>query len=70
MSHDRHRSLTEIALECGFGSSSDYSRSFKKRYGVPPSAVDLGTLRASNRARFSFPSATDAETPFSRVIRG
>ena len=41
LSHGRQSSLTEIALACGLGSSSDFSRSFKQRYGVPPSAFDL-----------------------------
>ena len=49
MSHDRDRSLTEVALACGFASSSDFSRSFKQRYGVPPSVFDLDTFRAQKR---------------------
>ena len=32
-------------------SSSDFSRSFKKRYGVPPSAIDLPTIREGQRAQ-------------------
>ncbi|MCB9906013.1 MAG: helix-turn-helix domain-containing protein [Planctomycetes bacterium] len=51
MSHAPERSLTEIALDCGFSSSSDFSRSFKARYGVPPSAFDLGEWRKSKRAQ-------------------
>lgn len=49
LSHGRERSLTDIALECGFASSSDFSRSFKQRYGVPPSAFDVRTFRAHRR---------------------
>lgn len=49
MTHAPGRSLTEIALDCGFSSSSDFSRSFKQRYGVPPSAFDLSVWRASKR---------------------
>lgn len=52
MSHAPKRSLTEIALECGFSSSSDFSRSFKQRFEVPPSAFDLETFRNSRRAEF------------------
>lgn len=52
MSHAPGRSLTEIALECGFASSSDFSRSFKQRYGVPPSVFDLQTFRDSRRGAF------------------
>ncbi|MEM8964662.1 MAG: AraC family transcriptional regulator [Acidobacteriota bacterium] len=53
MSHAPSRSLTEIALDCGFSSSSDFSRSFKKRFGVPPSVFDVGTYRASRREAFN-----------------
>jgi len=49
LSHGPAPSLTEVALACGFASSSDFSRSFKQRYGVPPSALDLETFRAENR---------------------
>lgn len=34
---DRRRSLTEIALNCGFGSSSQFSTMFKRTVGIPPS---------------------------------
>ena len=40
MSHSRRLSLTAVALECGFSSSSDFSRCFRQRFGVPPSAFD------------------------------
>jgi AraC family transcriptional regulator len=43
------RSLTEVALACGFASSSDFSRSFKQRYGVPPSQFDLRSWRDERR---------------------
>jgi AraC family transcriptional regulator len=38
-------SLTSIALSCGFSSSSDFSRCFKQRFGVPPSAFDIKAWR-------------------------
>lgn len=47
--HHPKRSLTEIALACGFASSSDFSRSFKQRYGVPPSVFDIETFRTQRR---------------------
>jgi AraC family transcriptional regulator len=47
--HRQRRSLTEIALACGFASLSDFSRSFKERYGVPPSAFDLLSFRSQRR---------------------
>ncbi len=52
MSHAPRRSLTEIALACGFASSSDFSRCFKRRFGVPPSAFDLAAFRRQRRADF------------------
>ena len=41
----RQRSLTKIALACGFASPSDFSRCFKQRYGVPPSRFDVESFR-------------------------
>ncbi len=49
MSHEPQRTLTDVALSCGFASSSDFSRSFKQRYGVAPSALDLESLRDAHR---------------------
>lgn len=45
MSHVRQRSFTDIALRCGFSSSSDFSRSFRQQYGITPSRFDLDTFR-------------------------
>ena len=41
--------LTDVALACGFASSSDFSRAFKQRHGVPPSAFDITTWRQAHR---------------------
>lgn len=49
LSHDPTRSLTSVALDCGFASSSDFSRAFKQRYGVPPSAFDVESWRAEGQ---------------------
>lgn len=49
-SHPRPPSLTAIALACGFSSSSDFSRCFKRRYGVPPSSFDLDAWRRTHGA--------------------
>ena len=49
LAHGREKSLTAIALSCGFQSVSDFSRSFKKRYGVPPSQFDLDAWRRDRR---------------------
>ena len=45
MARARAPSLTSIALACGFSSSSDFSRCFKQRFGVPPRAFDVGAWR-------------------------
>jgi AraC family transcriptional regulator len=45
MSRTRSPSLTAIALACGFSSSSDFSRCFKQRFGVPPRSFDLNSWR-------------------------
>lgn len=52
MSHAPSRSLTDIALDCGFASSSHFSRSFKERFGLPPSAFDVQTFRNERRQEF------------------
>ena len=46
-------SLTEIALACGFASSSDFSRSFKQSYGVPPRAFDVRGFRDEKRDKIT-----------------
>ena len=49
LSFELDRSLTSVALACGFASSSDFSRSFKQRYAVPPSVFNVKTLRKARR---------------------
>jgi AraC family transcriptional regulator len=49
MSHAPRQSLTDVALECGFSSSSDFSRSFKQHYGLAPSAFDVEGFRSGKR---------------------
>ncbi len=45
----RRQSLTDIAFACGFGSSSDFSRCFRERYGTPPSQFDADAFRSKRR---------------------
>ena len=52
------RSLTRIALDCGFASPSDFSRSFVKRYGVPPSRFDLEAAHAERRCEIQTVSSS------------
>ncbi len=63
MSHAPKRSLTEVALGCGFSSSSDFSRSFKHRYGSPPSVFDLNTFRNSRREEFERALSSQSGSP-------
>ena len=42
-------SITEVALACGFSSSSDFSRSFRKHYRVSPRDFDIEAMRNSQR---------------------
>lgn len=48
MSYGKRSSLTDIALNCGFSSSSDFTRSFKQRFGVAPSRFDLAAWHAKH----------------------
>lgn len=71
MSHAPTRSLTDVALEVGFSSSSDFSRSFKARYGVPPSAFDVATWAASKRETMQDVLLGEGErTMFQRLASG
>ena len=63
MSHAPKRSLTDVALACGFASSSDFSRSFKQRFGVPPRAFDLDGFRQRRRAEFERAHVAPDGTP-------
>lgn len=49
LSHRADPSLTEIALACGFSSSSEFSRSFRSHYGMPPRVFDVELFRKSRR---------------------
>lgn len=49
LSHREGANLTEIALACGFSSSSDFSRSFRAQYGMPPSVFDTEAFRRPRR---------------------
>ena len=56
----RKRSMTDIALACGFTSSADFSRSFKQRFGVPPSRFDVAVFKVERRAEWqSFVAGED-----------
>lgn len=46
--YGKQKSLTSIAMDCGFSSSSDFTRSFKQRYGVAPSRFDVKGWQSKN----------------------
>ena len=48
-SSTHNHSMTTIAFACGFASSSDFSRCFKQRYGVPPRDFDVESFRNERR---------------------
>ncbi len=43
--YDSKKSLTTIALECGFSSSSAFSRAFKEKFGIAPSEYRKERIR-------------------------
>lgn len=61
MSHGRNKTLTEVALASGFSSSSDFSRSFRAQFGVPPSAFDEERFRAEGRRQMQMTVAPPGE---------
>ena len=71
MSHTPQKSLTEIALECGFSSSSDFSRSFKARFGSAPRAFSVQEFRDSRREEFdAMMSSIDGASQRARLPAG
>jgi AraC family transcriptional regulator len=67
LSHSRPPSLTAIALACGFSSSSDFSRCFKRRFGIPPSSFDTGAWRARHLAKLQ--AIVEEATPVPHIER-
>jgi AraC family transcriptional regulator len=49
LSHRTGTRLTDVALACGFSSSSDFSRAFRGYYGVAPSKFDVESFRRTRR---------------------
>ena len=71
LTYRRGASLTDIALACGFSSSSDFSRSFRGHYGVPPRVFDVETFRRSNRESMQGAlTATDERHRLARLPAG
>ncbi|HEX3473436.1 MAG TPA: AraC family transcriptional regulator [Kofleriaceae bacterium] len=70
ISHGGGASLTEIALACGFASSSDFSRSFRSHHGVPPSVFDVEQLRRTRRDRMQEALAPGGDHRLDRLPAG
>lgn len=52
LAHGPRRTMTQIAGKYGFASSSDFSRSFRQRFGAAPSGFDLDAWRRAHREEF------------------
>jgi AraC family transcriptional regulator len=63
MARSNTPSLTSIALACGFSSSSDFSRCFRQRFHVPPSAFDIKAWRAARGDELNRVVEHDAQPP-------
>lgn len=48
---ERDRRLIELALDAGFASHSHLTDTFRRSFGVPPSALRTGTITEAGRAR-------------------
>jgi AraC family transcriptional regulator len=68
MAHARPESLTSIALACGFASSSDFSRCFKRRFGVAPSVFDIDAWRQEHADALAASIAGEVERPSLRSL--
>ncbi|MBC8067975.1 MAG: AraC family transcriptional regulator [Deltaproteobacteria bacterium] len=70
LSHGPKTSLTEIALACGFASSSDFSRSFRSHYGVPPRVFDVRRFRTARREQLETSLPAGARDKLQRLPPG
>src|SRR5579862_4158063 len=58
MRHGPEATLTEIALRCGFASSSDFSRAFKQAYGFNPRAYTHEEFLKNSKIRQDLPTSS------------
>ncbi len=70
MSHHGGSSLTDIALRCGFSSSSDFSRCFRSHFGVPPSVFDVERFRWTRRDQMQDALVPDDRSRLERLPAG
>ncbi|MCE9577873.1 MAG: helix-turn-helix domain-containing protein [Deltaproteobacteria bacterium] len=70
ISHGEGTSLTDVALRCGFASSSDFSRAFRAHYGMPPSVFDVDGFRRARRDEMVETLAPDDRHRLARLHAG
>jgi AraC family transcriptional regulator len=70
LSHRKGTTLTEIAFACGFSSSSDFSRSFRAHYGVPPRRFDVEQFRRERRDEMQAALSLDQRHRLERLPEG
>jgi len=71
MAHGPNATLTQIALSCGFASSSDFSRAFKQAYGFSPRRYSRDEFLRNSKIRqdllanagYGFGKLPDARNP-------
>jgi len=51
-------SLSQIALDCGFGALSNFSRTFKKEYGISPSRIRIESFLQERKIGKAGPTAS------------
>jgi AraC family transcriptional regulator len=69
LSHRPKTTLTEVALACGFSSSSDFSRSFRSYYGVAPRMFDVALYRNRRRQALHMERLPRGENPDGFTVR-
>lgn len=62
-----HRSITEVALACGFSSPSTFARSFKKHFGLPASAYARQRGLSQAQAPVNLPDSDSQSLRFTQV---
>jgi AraC family transcriptional regulator len=70
MSHRANVTLTEIALACGFSSSSDFSRAFRAHFGVAPRRFDVESFRKARRETMESLTSSDDRHQVARLPAG
>jgi AraC-like DNA-binding protein len=43
-----HRKVAEMALDCGFSDLSTFNRTFRREFGMTPTEVRAGAMKAGN----------------------